>query len=371
MPGLKDLLKKKDKISEHASKSEASQLAPPEFTFIRSTTGSEEVIQPPLYPGDERPSQPKKDSKEHRRGLGFRQVSNSPATRELAPAVLSNEAQKSSQQLPIRAKGERRLSERLHLHKRERSRSGSATSSTNLPDNLPEAPETIAVQQRKSSGKQSSLDGDVEDKDTKERQEAQWEKRATILAMNSPLQDGQRPNSGHSRQRSRSPSISDATGDVNIQEAINSHEAGDLERSTKMFGQLAHPDGANNALAQVLYGLALRHGWGCAVEPERAIHFLQLAASNSAAIEEAALKSGINKGGAAKGELVLAIFELANCFRHGYGIKKDAVAARQYYETAANLGDTDAMEEAAWCYLEGFGGGKDKVRATKSSILPC
>lgn len=38
------------------------------------------------------------------------------------------------------------------------------------------------------------------------------------------------------------------------------------------------------------------------------------------------------------------------------------MAARQYYETAANLGDTDAMEEAAWCYLEGFGGSKDKVR---------
>lgn len=41
---------------------------------------------------------------------------------------------------------------------------------------------------------------------------------------------------------------------------------------------------------------------------------------------------------------------------------KDPVAARQYFETAANLGDTDAMNEAAWCYLEGFGGKKDKVR---------
>lgn len=32
----------------------------------------------------------------------------------------------------------------------------------------------------------------------------------------------------------------------------------DLEKSTQMFGQLAAPTGANNALAQVLYGLALR-----------------------------------------------------------------------------------------------------------------
>lgn len=32
----------------------------------------------------------------------------------------------------------------------------------------------------------------------------------------------------------------------------------DLARSTQMFGTLADPDGANNALSQVLYGLALR-----------------------------------------------------------------------------------------------------------------
>ena len=42
-------------------------------------------------------------------------------------------------------------------------------------------------------------------------------------------------------------------------------------------------------------------------------------------------------------------------------MEKDAVAARSYYETAANLGDTDAMNEVARCYEEGFGGKKDKV----------
>jgi len=70
----------------------------------------------------------------------------------------------------------------------------------------------------------------------------------------------------------------------------------------------------------------------------------------------------MKKGGSAKGELTLAMFELANCYRNGWGIGKDPVAARNYYETAANLGDTDAMNEAAWCYLEGFGCKKDKVR---------
>ena len=70
----------------------------------------------------------------------------------------------------------------------------------------------------------------------------------------------------------------------------------------------------------------------------------------------------MKKGGAAKGELVLAIYELANCFRHGWGVpKKDPVAAKQYYETAANLGDVDAMNEVARCYEVGEGTPKDRV----------
>lgn len=104
-----------------------------------------------------------------------------------------------------------------------------------------------------------------------------------------------------------------------------------------------------------------RHGWGITPSADAAIHYLSLAASNSAAIESAALSSGSKAGGDAKGELVLAIFELANCFRYGWGVKIDKVAARSYYEVAANLGDPDALEEAAWCFMEGFGGPKDKV----------
>ena len=107
-----------------------------------------------------------------------------------------------------------------------------------------------------------------------------------------------------------------------------------------------------------------RHGWGLPADPTRAITYLSAAANNSAAVEAAALSSGMKKGGAAKGELVLALYELANCFRHGWGVARDPAAARSYYETAANLGDADAMAETARCYEEGFGGKKDKVRWT-------
>ncbi|KAL9600531.1 MAG: hypothetical protein Q9179_003173 [Wetmoreana sp. 5 TL-2023] len=147
-----------------------------------------------------------------------------------------------------------------------------------------------------------------------------------------------------------------------------------------MFGRLAE----SNAMAQIMYGLALRsvyvlqlrwkspetvsprrHGWGIPTDPPLAIDYLSRAASNSAAVESAALSSGMKKGGAAKGELVLAIYELANSFRMGWGVEKDPVAARSYYETAANLGDTDAMNEVARCYEEGFGGKKDRFMAAK------
>lgn len=72
-----------------------------------------------------------------------------------------------------------------------------------------------------------------------------------------------------------------------------------------------------------------RHGWGCEPNLEQAVTYLSAAASNAAEVENMALKAGLKKGGAAKGELVLAIFELANCFRHGWGVPKDPVAAKQ------------------------------------------
>lgn len=303
-------MKKKDKIGQEAEPTpQESKLAVPEFTFIRTTTESEEVIQPPTYPED-RSKPPPTDKKENRRTLGFRQSSSSSVA--TTSSFLSSAAEKSDQQLPVRTKGERRLSARLHLTRRDRSRSaGSVESSSNLPQDLPEAPESVGPAQGGPHGKDV-----VEDKDAKEEREAKWEKRATILAMSSPFKDGQlqseKVQDTGERNRSRSPSISDRAGDVNIQEAIRLHESGDLKLSTEMFAQLANPKGDNNALAQVLYGLALRHGWG---------------------------------------------------------VVKDPVAARQYYETAANLGDTDAMEEAAWCYLEGFGGQKDKVRRAISFFL--
>ncbi|KAL4744169.1 hypothetical protein BDV11DRAFT_210825 [Aspergillus similis] len=331
---LREILHKKDRLNntsdQYATGTLDSANSVPEIRFTRSDTTTQEIIIPPSHDADyedrlpsPRPSS--SSSSSHRRTLN-------PFHRSRTPPEPQDPG----------SPRERRFSDFL--------RRGSSSSSVNLPPDLPQ----IAA-----------------DAGDEQEREAQWEKRATVLAQRSSRYGS--PNhspapsvglgSENVQPRSRSSShsrINDPQGDVNILEAIRLHEAGELEQSTSMFAQLADPNGANNALSQVLYGLALRHGWGCRPDPEKAVVYLSAAASNSASIEAQALEAGLKKGGAAKGELVLAIFELGNCFRNGWGVKKDPAAARQYFETAANLGDTDAMNEVAWCYLEGFGGKKDK-----------
>lgn len=147
-----------------------------------------------------------------------------------------------------------------------------------------------------------------------------------------------------------------------LQSAILEHERGNLEKATQLFKLSAQgPDGL--PIGQLMYGLSLRHGWGTARDEARAIHWLRLAATRSAAVEETALASGLSGGGAMKGDLRLAIFELGNCFRFGWGVEQDKELARTYYETAANLQDGDAMNEIAWCFETGFGTKRDKYKA--------
>lgn len=369
---LKDLLKKKDKIRDEGatgSEEKGPTLAPdvPEFQFFRTTTSTHEAIEPPSFPGDptriEAPLLSPKDTRGFGRFRRHSNVSNASSQGSNPRASVDGEGKESKE-------GRQRsgtLSERLHFG---RTRS---SSSINVPDNLPDVGGAVVARN--------------------EEDEARWEKRATVLVQQGALAQsmgGSAPptptvevteameSMGFTQasarpgvQRQPSAGAVAPADEENIQEAIRLHEKGNLEASTALFGRLADPNGANNALAQVLYGLALRHAWGIEADQEQAVHYLSLAASNSAEVEKLALGAGMKKGGAAKGELVLAMYELANCFRNGWGIKKDPAAAKQYYETAANLGDTDAMNEVAWCYTEGFGTKKDKVRQLSFISTSC
>lgn len=342
--GLRDILKKKDRIddSDEPTREDAMhRLQAPEFTFIRSDTHTQEVIHPPSDPNDYHGSH---EDLNYLSANGATQPSSSngaaPRSNRLSEAFRTTRASRGSS-VSVSSKHSsgaltpekgpspaRRLSQRLHL-------SRSPASSENVPADLPEIVTTTAS-------------------DDPTTAEVQWEKRATILAetagKNEALQRSRESSplpspalsSPSSMQGSfasmciideqaetKSGIASTPAIDTNIQEAIRLHEAGELEQSTKLFGILADPNGANNPLSQVLYGLALRHGWGCQPDPEKAVFYLSSAAKNAADVESLALQAGLKKGGAAKGELVLAIFELANCFRHGWGIEKDPIAAKQ------------------------------------------
>ncbi|KAI2636918.1 HCP-like protein [Hypomontagnella submonticulosa] len=375
--GLRDLIRKKDQLDGDrgggVDRETLDRLAGPEFTFIRSDTHTQEIIHPPSHPNSNflAASDAASPSKTRRSLDVFR------------PRSRGNSASSAGDKDRSHDSGRRRLSQRLHLSK-------APPTSEFVPENLPQI--NVYSAEGGGAGRDGASVAGAGATTEKDAYEGQWEKRATILAeANERGQRRSRPPSVVATpSREPSPSrlqrdygggagngggngnggrkdgvVSSKAIDEQIQEAIRLHEEGHLDQSTRLFGTLADPRGANNPLSQVLYGLALRHGWGCDPDPERAVTYLSAAASNAAAVESMALQAGLKKGGAAKGELILAIFELANCFRHGWGIPRDPVAAKQYYETAANLGDTDAMNEVGWCYLEGFGCKKDKFAAAR------
>ena len=381
----------------------------PEFTFLRTTTNTQEIIEPPHYPEDDHVAVAKREAEkstktpEKKRMSIFRNKSGttpsrSPSSQSLKSYDKAQEIENGSSYSgssngstsskssptksvtnnnnnnnnnltqPTRPDMKRKLSDRLHLTSRSRSSNRAAEESLYIPDNLGDTPGPTPAPLEPPDGK-----GHIKAAETKEektRREQQWERRACDLAMHLHVpsagpwgmvstSDLHRP---LSPRRSHAGSFVDEKQEVNIQEAIRLHEAGNLERSTAIFGRLADPRGANNPLSQVLYGLALRHGWGIEPSSEIAILYLSLAARTAAQIQQMTSPSA-SGGGDARGELILAIFELGNCFRFGWGCKVDKAAARIFYEVAANLGDADSLEETAWCFMEGFGVAKDKVSA--------
>ncbi|OAD02723.1 hypothetical protein MUCCIDRAFT_133430, partial [Mucor lusitanicus CBS 277.49] len=119
---------------------------------------------------------------------------------------------------------------------------------------------------------------------------------------------------------------------------------------------------AGSPLGLFFYGIALRHGWGCKRNPTKAVRYLQSAAE--CAVYD--LQTGIAQSASvAKSELVLAIYELGVCFRHGWGVPKNLETATYYFQVASNLGDPDAQNDLGFCYAHGLGVKKDLYCAAK------
>jgi hypothetical protein len=178
---LKDLLKKKDKTrSDEGSASSSTNTTPnaakpaqtrrrapdiPEFTFVRTTTSTQETIEPPSFPGDPERyrAPPLLSPRDARSGFGiFRRQSNVSGGRSAPPTPTTPTSPAAAV-----SEGNRKSSggsSRLHFG---RTRS---SASANVPGDLPDV----------------GGDGVARTED----EEARWETRATVLVMNGPLAQG-------------------------------------------------------------------------------------------------------------------------------------------------------------------------------------
>ncbi|CAE7115117.1 unnamed protein product [Rhizoctonia solani] len=147
-----------------------------------------------------------------------------------------------------------------------------------------------------------------------------------------------------------------------LQLGITAHEQNNLRESARYFERSATVEGGCG-VGMLMWGLSLRHGWGCKKDERTGFKWLRKAAEAAVTDLEAA-RSG-EEAKAVRNELVLAIYEVGQCFFHGWGVGQDKVMAVSYFQVAARLGDCDAQQELAFCYLNGKGCKKDMRQAAR------
>ncbi|GAA5849429.1 hypothetical protein JCM8547_000446 [Rhodosporidiobolus lusitaniae] len=160
------------------------------------------------------------------------------------------------------------------------------------------------------------------------------------------------------------------TADDYLQVGIDLHEHGELERAAWCFEQSAKRNGGCGA-GMLMYGLTLRHGWGCATNAPLGFRYLQLAAESVVEDLDRVVFGGRSlteaeaNTKAAKSELVLALHEMGISYRFGWGVAKDKKLACSYFKLAADLGDIDAQVDLAFMLANGKGCKKDMREAAK------
>ncbi|KAH7884031.1 HCP-like protein [Phlebopus sp. FC_14] len=147
-----------------------------------------------------------------------------------------------------------------------------------------------------------------------------------------------------------------------LQMGIQFHESNKLKESAMCFEKSAKEQGGCG-VGMLMWGLALRHGWGCEKNEKNGFKWLTKAAESAVDDLEKAKKGFETK--AVKEELVLAIYEVGQCFFQGWGVAKDQKMAVNYYRVAAKLGDVDAQQDLAFCLANGKGCKKDKKEAAR------
>ena len=98
------------------------------------------------------------------------------------------------------------------------------------------------------------------------------------------------------------------------------HEANRLQESAYCFERAATEHGGCG-VGMLMWGLSLRHGWGTEKDEREAFGWLRKAADAAVTDLERAKEKG--ERNAVKSELVLAIYEVGQCFFHGWGVETD------------------------------------------------
>ncbi|GLB36637.1 putative sel1-like repeats containing protein [Lyophyllum shimeji] len=149
-----------------------------------------------------------------------------------------------------------------------------------------------------------------------------------------------------------------------LQLGIQHHEANRLEEAAICFEKSAKEEGGCG-VGMLMWGLTLRHGWGCEKNEKVGFKWLRRAAESAVEDLENARIGGAVDSAAVQTELVLAIYEVGQCFFQGWGVGKDQKMAVSYYTVAARLGDPDAQSDLAFCLANGKGCKKDRKEAAK------
>lgn len=159
------------------------------------------------------------------------------------------------------------------------------------------------------------------------------------------------------------------------------HEKGNLRESSYHW-QFAAFKGELTGM--LLYGLALRHGWGIRQNAGEAVKWLRSAigpAINTKSLDEVLdselsqqIQNEINKQNSTSGakkvnkaQIALALHELGMCHLKAWGTDKDEDMALRCFEVAGSMGDADALSEAAALWMRSGPKGRKKnlMRAAK------
>ena len=151
---------------------------------------------------------------------------------------------------------------------------------------------------------------------------------------------------------------------------IECHEKGSLNESTY---HLRHAAKQNDPTGMLLYALACRHGWGMRPNQQEGVRWLRKAL-DSVGLELVTADANGSGGPSRAQEMVrkthhaqfaLSVYELGVSHLNGWGIQQDKALALRCFEVAAQWGDTDAMAEAGFCYVQGIGCKKDMKKAAR------